>query len=454
MLSRAVGFSTAAEIFDFYISPTGSDANPGTLASPWAYTALYSKSSTIAGKRVGALDGTYDLSAASGAGTNTGDSGWAQAIRSTASGSSGTPTVIKAVNARQAIFTSYNGSTYFQTSGVGAPTLIECQATFVEFDGIVLTGTAGHGFTIAVSNVTVKNCHIYDMDSGRHTGQADTNMGGIYFRGSSPAKTGILIQNCKIHDIVSGGSSPGDANAVGDLFGVDGVTIERCTIYNVRTASYWKVNAFNAVFRYNHVYECVMTLEDWATGTGTNEIYGNIIHGNNMGGAPSSNNNGAAATIARVYNNTIIFTLISGANAASAWGGYVVMQGSGTAGEIQWYNNAVDLDVGLSLGDLYRWPASTEAPTTRITTWDYNAQTRFKATDNVGALSTTSLATWQGFGYDTHSPALGSLGLVDRTAPSVVANMSPDVGSVLLGAGLGGINIGHTGLGITPGCNF
>lgn len=447
---------------NFYIGPSGSDANDGlTTGTPWAYTAMYSKASSIAGKTTCLMDGTYTLTSASGAGTNTSDSGWAQAIRSTAAGTSGAHTIFRSINARQAVFTTYNGSAYFQTTGPGAPTVIEVQAQYVDIDGITVTGCAGHGITVAASNVTIKNSHIYDCDSGRHTGQDDTNEGGIYFRGSSPAKTNLLFQNNKIHDIVSGGAHPGNANAIGDLFGIDGVTLEYNTIYNVQTAAYWKVNAFNVVARYNHVYNSDLTFQNWATGTGTNELYCNIIAGNNMGGAPSSNNNGAAATIARVYNNTIVLNLVGGSNMASSWGGYVVMQGSGSSGEIQWYNNALDLDTSLTLGDLYRWPASTEAPATRITIWDYNANTRFKATDNVGSLSTTSYATWQGNGYDTHSPALGSLGLVDRTNPAVVANMAPGVGSILLNAGRTGgtpagssVNIGHTACGVTPGVNW
>ena len=66
--------------FDYYISPTGSDSNAGTLASPWAITSLalvYGNGGTTtpytaqgkinaaltAGRRVGFLPGVYDVSA-------------------------------------------------------------------------------------------------------------------------------------------------------------------------------------------------------------------------------------------------------------------------------------------------------------------------------------------------------------------------------------------------------
>src|SRR5579872_1515131 len=54
--------ASAAAPFDYYISTTGSDSNPGTLASPWAITAINTKQSTYAGKRVGLLPGTYPVS--------------------------------------------------------------------------------------------------------------------------------------------------------------------------------------------------------------------------------------------------------------------------------------------------------------------------------------------------------------------------------------------------------
>src|SRR5262249_29274500 len=50
-----------AEEFDFYIDPSGSDLNDGSLAHPWAITALNTKQSTYAGLRVGLLNGTYDV---------------------------------------------------------------------------------------------------------------------------------------------------------------------------------------------------------------------------------------------------------------------------------------------------------------------------------------------------------------------------------------------------------
>ena len=62
---------TTTTKFDYYISTNGSDSNPGTLASPWAVTSMSltaHNSNNVAncrlqaGKRIGFLPGTYDVS--------------------------------------------------------------------------------------------------------------------------------------------------------------------------------------------------------------------------------------------------------------------------------------------------------------------------------------------------------------------------------------------------------
>lgn len=50
-----------APTFDFFISQTGSDSNPGTLAAPWAITAFNTKQATYAGKRLGVIGAHYNV---------------------------------------------------------------------------------------------------------------------------------------------------------------------------------------------------------------------------------------------------------------------------------------------------------------------------------------------------------------------------------------------------------
>ncbi len=95
----AVAATTA--IFDYYISSTGSDSNPGTQASPWAITAINTKRSTYAGKKVGLLDGTYNIHSLCQAGNGDGYS--CILSMNGAGGSSSAQTVIQAVNRGAAV---------------------------------------------------------------------------------------------------------------------------------------------------------------------------------------------------------------------------------------------------------------------------------------------------------------------------------------------------------------
>lgn len=90
--------------FDYYISPTGSDSNPGTQASPWSITAINTKQSVYAGKRVGLLDGTYNVYSLCQAGA------WNLAALVVNGGTTGSPTVIAAVNPQKAILDAHDPS--------------------------------------------------------------------------------------------------------------------------------------------------------------------------------------------------------------------------------------------------------------------------------------------------------------------------------------------------------
>jgi len=68
---RRANAASASTTFDFYVSPTGSDSNPGTVAAPWAITSLMNRSinannqanfGKTSGKRIGFLPGTYNVS--------------------------------------------------------------------------------------------------------------------------------------------------------------------------------------------------------------------------------------------------------------------------------------------------------------------------------------------------------------------------------------------------------
>ena len=121
----------AAGSFDFYISPSGSDSNPGTQSSPWAITSLRDSSgnnSKIAGKRVGLLPGTYNV-ASLASGSDSGD--YQRPVLHIPAGASGSPTVVQSVTPRAAIInfshsSNINSCIGQNTGGAGRWTGINC----------------------------------------------------------------------------------------------------------------------------------------------------------------------------------------------------------------------------------------------------------------------------------------------------------------------------------------
>lgn len=149
---------------DFYISPSGSDSNPGTLGSPWAITAINTKQATYRGKTVGLLDGTYNVYSLIQAGSN---DGFVPALQIDG-GTVGSPTVIKSINPRQAILECRSGGVTYPT--VNTPVIGQNTAPhmgYVTIDGILTQGFGSKGIylgaylgntTSPYAGYTIQNC--------------------------------------------------------------------------------------------------------------------------------------------------------------------------------------------------------------------------------------------------------------------------------------------------------
>ena len=87
--------------FDYYIGPNGEDSNPGTYAKPWSITAINTHRAVYAGKRVGLLDGTYNVHDLCQKGSR-----HVPALGVNGGPSADAPTVIASVNPRKAILTA------------------------------------------------------------------------------------------------------------------------------------------------------------------------------------------------------------------------------------------------------------------------------------------------------------------------------------------------------------
>jgi hypothetical protein len=208
LTGRVFAQSAAAGGFDFYISPTGSDSNPGTQARPWAITAINTHRNDYAGKRVGLLDGTYNVHSLCEAAPLNGN-----ALEVNGGSSASSPTVIAAVNPRKAIL---NGGGAVAATGAYPTKMVSIigqgymqvpNKGNVILDGLSVTGTAGAGILFkpqiarnppvdGVTGVVVRNCDVYDIG-----GNVPQNPGGVFLQWCK----GALIHNNRIHSVVHAG---------------------------------------------------------------------------------------------------------------------------------------------------------------------------------------------------------------------------------------------------------
>jgi len=236
---------------DYYIGLSGSDSNPGTLASPWALTAINTKQATYAGKTVGLLDGTYGLVTILGQPPGNGSNDYGQNRLQVKGGSSGSPTVIKSVNPRGAII---DWQKSIETSGSASasmgPTsdyvtiqdLVFTNATYRCINNYASEGTGGN-------HLTVTGCQ---FENQVYSGGGSANAAAIYTQGWND----ILITNCRFQ----GGSAPNDDNrysCIKTYTATHRCTIEYCTfIAEAGTGNciYFKDGSnFTPIVRYCHM---------------------------------------------------------------------------------------------------------------------------------------------------------------------------------------------------------
>jgi len=241
----------AQTAFDYYIGPNGSDSNPGTLSAPWAITALNSKASMYAGKRVGLLDGTYNIYSMMSSAS------WERPALDIPAGTSSSPTVVAAVNLQKAIIDGSSGGT---VSSVEAPLIGQAErAGYATLDGLVLRNShssvvefyrSGSSNGTRSNGVVVQNCEIYGARN-LQTGKGN-NCGAIRMWGQQ----GALIRNNYIHDCFGGSATEHEGYGI-ITFGCTSCiyeynTIEKCAvgIYNKQT------NNSGHTIRYNYI-ECI-----------------------------------------------------------------------------------------------------------------------------------------------------------------------------------------------------
>lgn len=336
-------------VFDFYISTSGSDSNPGTLVSPWAITSLSLTSHnannianclSTSGKRVGIIEGTYNVS-----GIIPGDK--VVGPLDFVGGSVGASTYIASCDtngvykARAAIITAKNGGgqyyngltglpnatgpvighdgTYPQTYTVGYLTIDGLKVTGFTYKAIRIGNRSSGDGPAQLLGIRVVNCELYDGDA---TGLATDNVCALWLDNS----VGAYVGNNYIHDVIGpGGALSADHTNSIIVWGerisgppTSGAIIEYNT--SVRAGNIYgkELGIAGIDIRFNYTDGSSYTsnfygTQDW-TGyasaglTGTTKIHENIFVGPGRGLAiyPTLTFSGGTTTAFELYNNTIV----------------------------------------------------------------------------------------------------------------------------------------------------
>jgi hypothetical protein len=253
--------ATPAGAFDFFISPGGSDSNPGTYDRPWSITAINTRQRDYAGKRVGLLDGTYNAYAACHR-PGPGDGTWV-GLAVNGGPSATSPTVVAAVNARKAILTNVDPTTGAPaTSGmaiIGQGYLQVPNRGNLILDGLYINhawgaaifflpffpsgGAAAKG---GATGIIIRNCEISNID-----GVVADNVGAIKLRQC----TGVLVSNNTIHSVQPNPlkANPGNASGIFSFKCLSNI-YEYNTVFDCNSGIHDKNDHNgNHTYRYNHV---------------------------------------------------------------------------------------------------------------------------------------------------------------------------------------------------------
>jgi len=398
MLSRA---QATPPQFDFYISPTGSDSNPGTQASPWSINALNTHSE-IQGKRVGLLDGTYILTQtpSGGAGGPLNADGGYILLVNQGGPSPSQPTIIQAVNPRQAVITTNNGGTYPQATAA----MWNLSADNITVDGLKFYQGSFSALQVHGSNCVIKNCWLRDFDFNRYPAYAaqyaGDNIGAIII---GNGKTNLLISNCLIEHVRNGNGSH-NAACLGPWYHFTNVTVEYCTILDATTGVYFKNDVSGLTVRncyFGLTQLGILGFMSYSTNRPKlpNLAYNNIF--NRINQILDWADDNAAADVS-FYNNTVI-----AGPRASTYGSLATFSnpaGPSVIYQANFYNNLWYYT--SSSAPVYVFLASSAPPPSVLAVLDYNgySASNFSIQDLPASTTFTTLASWQtAVGKDTAS---------------------------------------------------
>jgi hypothetical protein len=225
--------------FDYYIGPSGSDSNPGTQGSPWAITALQSKTATIANKRIGLLDGTYLMSSYATGGNSGG-------MMISAAG-----VTVEAVNARAAIITTNNGGSYPQTTSP----VLRLRGNGISLKGIRFAQFSWTPINVNAKDILIEGCDFFDSQYTRISGYSSGDNNGFIFCGvdtvsgeSYIGSGNVTVRNCRFQLTRNSTDVSNNNNTcIGPLYRVRNWTVEDCSFFDTGHAIFWKNETYGGL---------------------------------------------------------------------------------------------------------------------------------------------------------------------------------------------------------------
>jgi Right handed beta helix region len=426
--------SQAASAFDYYISPTGDDNNPGTLASPWSITALNSKMSIYSGKRIGIIGDVGGTQTPIQYGTV---GGTRTTLYSIANGMGSLNTTLR-VNGGSSSASTYLGSCtsagvykvgwaiidLADPSSGNAPVSANAVAIgqsfygvtpvpnpgYTTIDGLIVRNFNYAGIifgdvqTSSLSGVIIRNCQVYN---GICTTSAE-NPGGIFLGTTN----GAQVLNCLIYNCTTSGGSfhPWGMGGI-TTYKASGLIVTNCTIYGCGYAIQNKDTNQYGTYSYNYLDNgsfgsAANTEQAWALkgpipGIGqTLTVHHNIIVGNGYDGYGEDGLLVSGA--ATFYNNTFYTPPAVTTAAYCAWFDTISAPGS-----FNWYNNLVYYTAyGKNDGGQTGCLSFTPATAISASAVNYNYYgTGMQFGTLVGNLL---LSAWQALGFDANSVSGGS----------------------------------------------
>lgn len=219
--------------FDYYISTSGSSGNPGTQAAPWDIGSLNTKQSTYTGKRVGLLNGTYNVGTLFQSGQRE------VPCLLLAGGTSSAPTYIGAVNPAtpgnwNVIITGLTGNGYSNGVSVGN------QGAMMGLK----TASVNNGGYLTISDISFQGCNYQVLEIGNSD-----------FSNSS--MDSVFIQHCEFTNNHQAAAVAFGSNAAGVSIystgtdGGPGVTFFNCWWHDNLGSSAGSADHFSAIYAWN-----------------------------------------------------------------------------------------------------------------------------------------------------------------------------------------------------------